>query len=105
MEYIHRMSLHVSNSPVPSMFNWCGQNKVLFEERIAYGSDSMASVEKFKLKCYDIGGESPGGAILVHTETNPHLWIPMSQVHEIHRDNEHSYVIITSWFAKKKGLR
>lgn len=42
-------------------------------------------------------------ATLVITKYDEEVWIPNSQVHEIHRGPEPS-VVMTAWIAKKKGF-
>lgn len=60
--------------------------------------------ETFRIDCWDIGTESPGGALLIHTDLHPTCWIPISQVHEIHRDPKEPYIICSLWIAKQKGF-
>lgn len=43
-------------------------------------------------------------AILINTHEE-NMWIPLSQVKEIHRSsNNEGTIVMTAWIAKKKGL-
>lgn len=45
-------------------------------------------------------------AILVYDyASEENIWIPLSQVHEIHReDKETVTIVMTAWIARQKGL-
>lgn len=45
-------------------------------------------------------------AILVeHLESEEEIWIPLSLVHEIHKNkNNEGTIVIETWFAKKLGI-
>jgi hypothetical protein len=57
--------------------------------------------EKFVLNCDSIKAETDK-AILVVVEDQEH-WLPLSQVHEIHRNSPYPRLVITPWIAKKIG--
>lgn len=61
------------------------------------------SDEVYELACTVI--KETDNAILIDTHTGENLWIPLSQVKEIHRDGKGvGRIIITQWIAKKKNL-
>ena len=45
-------------------------------------------------------------AILLRTdgEDGEDVWIPFSQIEEIHRDGNRARVVMSAWIAKQKGL-
>lgn len=44
-------------------------------------------------------------AILLRTEAGEEVWVPLSQIDEIHRDrNGMATVVMSEWIAKQKGL-
>lgn len=44
-------------------------------------------------------------AILLRTEDGEEVWVPFSQIDEIHRDrNGMARVVMSQWIAKQKGL-
>ena len=58
--------------------------------------------EKFTLVVAKIGHATPH-AQLITTEDGEEVWIPHSQLHEIHKE-EPPRVVMTAWIAKKKGF-
>lgn len=58
--------------------------------------------EQFRLECLYIEHETDS-AILVTIESRGNIWIPLSQVCSIHRDNP-PYLMITPWIARQKNL-
>lgn len=70
--------------------------------------------EQFKVECERIGDESSSGkaiSITVHPDygldgNDAKMWIPLSQVHEIVRDDKQggAYLMVTPWIASQKGL-
>lgn len=58
----------------------------------------------FELACKFIR-ESPAAVLIADPETGEELWIPLSQVEEMHRDkNNLGTIVMTKWIARKKGL-
>ena len=43
-------------------------------------------------------------AILIEHETAGKVWIPLSQVDEIHHKNGEVTLVMSTWIAEKKGL-
>lgn len=61
--------------------------------------------EKVTLENVTLGKETDK-AILVTIEGADH-WMPLSQVHEIHRSKDKGCdtIVVSAWIAKEKGLR
>lgn len=59
--------------------------------------------EKFSLNVAEIKHET-ANALLIITEDGEEVWLPFSQVHEIHKDTVSPRVAMTAWIAKKKGF-
>lgn len=49
--------------------------------------------------------EGPNAVLLLDHATGEEIWIPLSQVDEMHFDPDgNGEVVMTAWIAKKKGL-
>lgn len=60
--------------------------------------------EQFEFACERLGETDSAVKILDHS-TGEEMWIPLSQVDEMHFDkNDHGTIIMTRWIARKKGL-
>jgi hypothetical protein len=59
----------------------------------------MATNDRVEIEC-EVGHET-AKALLIKIEGKEY-WLPLSQVHEIHRDN--GFVVVTRWIAVEKGL-
>ncbi len=57
--------------------------------------------EQFRIDVEEVGHDT-GKAVLV-TWQGQEKWIPLSQVHSIHRDPVAPYLYITVWWARKDG--
>lgn len=60
----------------------------------------------FELQC-EIRHETDNAILIVDTATGEELWIPLSQIEEIHREGKvkgADRVVMTDWIAQKKGL-
>lgn len=62
--------------------------------------------EKVTLENVKIGRETDK-AIYVELTSGEGHWMPLSQVHEIHRATEDkpASIVVSEWIAKQKGLR
>ena len=62
-----------------------------------------------KRECYELAcsfqGETAKAVKILDYATGEELWIPISQVEEMHRRPDGTGVIVmTAWIAKQKGL-
>lgn len=49
--------------------------------------------------------ETYKAVLIVDEESGEELWIPLSQVHEMHfNDKGEGKIVISEWIAKQKGL-
>ena len=67
--------------------------------------------ERFEVRCVALLRETDR-ALLVEVDANEYglipgeaceIWLPLSQVHEVHRTNPPT-VVVTPWIARQKGL-
>lgn len=62
------------------------------------------SEEKYELGCIK-KFESPNAVLIRDLATGEELWIPFSQVFEMHFNQEgEGRIVMSVWIAKKKGL-
>lgn len=63
-----------------------------------------ASTETYTLAC-SFKAETDRAVLIVDHASGEELWIPLSQVSEMHRDaGAEGQITMTAWIAKKKGL-
>ena len=62
------------------------------------------STETYKLAC-TFKAETDRAVLIIDHASGEELWIPLSQVEEMHRDSaREGEIVMTAWIAKKKGL-
>lgn len=52
-------------------------------------------------------GDSPKAVLIVDKETGEELWLPLSQIHEMHRPKGgigEGSIVMSEWIARQKGL-
>ena len=60
--------------------------------------------ESFEFTCTR-KAETGAAVLIVDHATGEEVWIPLSQVHEMHFNQKgEGTIVITAWIAKKKGL-
>ena len=66
----------------------------------------MSRDATFELACHFIA-ETDNAILICDPASDEEIWIPLSQVEEIHRDKggETGRIIMTEWIARKKGLK
>jgi len=58
----------------------------------------------FEIAC-EFKHETDSAILIVDPVSSEELWIPLSQVEEIHRDkNGFGTLVMSEWIARKKGL-
>ena len=58
----------------------------------------------FEIAC-EFKHETDNAILIIDPATGEEIWIPLSQVEEIHRDKTgHGTIIMSAWIARKKGL-
>lgn len=62
----------------------------------------MNNDETHKIEC-NIVRETDAAILVTAIETGEQIWIPLSQVEEIHRTRP-ATIVITRWIAEQKGL-
>lgn len=60
----------------------------------------MTSPEKHTILDIEIVKETEKAILIKCTETQELLWLPLSQVHEIHP----THIVVSAWIAKQKYL-
>lgn len=62
--------------------------------------------ERVTVKCEKILNESASGLAIqiVVEDAEEAIWLPLSQVHEVCRNAQPPYVVVTPFIAKQKGL-
>lgn len=62
----------------------------------------------FEMACHFTGAETDKAVQIVDPATGEQIWLPLSQVHEMHgrKDRERSTgtIVMSEWIAKQKGL-
>lgn len=49
--------------------------------------------------------ETDNAVLIVHHDTGEEVWIPLSQVEEIHRDRDgRGAITMSDWIARQKGF-
>lgn len=62
------------------------------------------SDDTYEMSCHFVT-ESEKAVLIIDPATGEELWIPLSQVEEMHRDkNGDGRIVMTRWIAKQKGL-
>jgi len=64
----------------------------------------MKEQKTFEIACRRI--RETDNAVLIHEDaTSDDIWIPLSQVEEMHFDkNQYGTLVVTEWIAQQKGL-
>lgn len=64
----------------------------------------MANTEVYELACRRL--TETDNAVLIEDEIHGKLWIPLSQVEEMHFDTKthEGTIVMKAWIAKQKGL-
>ena len=58
----------------------------------------------FEIACY-IKHETDNALLIVDPVSAEEIWLPLSQIEEIHRDKDsYGTVVMSRWIAQKKGL-
>jgi hypothetical protein len=61
--------------------------------------------ELFEMSCH-FKHETDNAVLIIDPASGEELWIPLSQVEEMHHDkNGDGTIVMSAWIAKKKGLR
>jgi hypothetical protein len=64
----------------------------------------MSRDESFEFACLR-KRETDAAVLIVDFATGEEVWIPLSQVHEMHFDkNQEGTIVISAWIARQKGL-
>ena len=58
--------------------------------------------EQVRINVESVGRETDKAILVVIDDED--VWIPLSQVHSIHRDGAQPYLMVTPWILKAKGL-
>ncbi len=60
--------------------------------------------EIYEMACHFVT-ESDKAVLIIDPASGEELWIPLSQIEEMHRDkNGDGRIVMTRWIAKQKGL-
>lgn len=65
------------------------------------------SSETYEMACIFTGGETTAAVQIRDPASGEELWIPLSQVEQMHRPSSHKgegVIVMTRWIAEKKGL-
>lgn len=87
--------------------NYSGRNPERYGgKRTQKAAFARGHSEKVRLENVRIGKETEK-AMFVTLENGEEMWMPLSQVHEIHRatDDKPASIVVSEWIAKQKGLR
>lgn len=58
--------------------------------------------EQVRIDVEEIKRETDAAILVLYNDED--VWIPLSQVHSIHRDPDRLHLYVTPWIAKQKGL-
>ena len=64
----------------------------------------MSESDTFEMAC-EFLRESDAAVLILDHANGEDLWIPLSQINEMHRNPDHTgKIVMTRWIARKKGL-